>query len=182
MRLAWFWVGVWMMVLGCGDGSSADEPSADEEVKPCDDPRFTGQNCDECVDTRFTGESCDVCRTPAGDKDLDTVCPRWLQSTVNDLYMNESEVTVFQYRACVESGACAASEHDDSLWGPFACNYAWAGKENHPMNCVSFYGAENYCEWMGGRLPTDDEWEAEASNGAHGSIHGAIHPRRAASG
>ena len=33
------------------------------------------------------------------------------------------------------------------------------------MNCVNRYGAEQFCAWVGGRLPTEEEWYAAASNG-----------------
>jgi formylglycine-generating enzyme required for sulfatase activity len=37
------------------------------------------------------------------------------------------------------------------------------GFENYPVNFVSYYGAEAYCQFVGGRLPTETEWELAAS-------------------
>ncbi|MFK8265058.1 formylglycine-generating enzyme family protein [Capnocytophaga cynodegmi] len=34
-----------------------------------------------------------------------------------------------------------------------------AGKENHPVVFVSWYGAKAYAEWVGGKLPTEAEFE-----------------------
>lgn len=44
------------------------------------------------------------------------------------------------------------------------------GFENHPMVMVSYYGAIEFCNWMGGRLPTEMEW-LYAAQGGNNSKH-----------
>lgn len=73
--------------------------------------------------------------------------------------LSKTEVTVAQYRACVEAGACSepfTSSH---------CNWGRSGRDNHPVNCVSWTQAAAFASWAGGRLPTGEEWTYAATSG-----------------
>jgi len=78
------------------------------------------------------------------------------QVTVPDFEMTMTEVTVMQYAACVDAGACTAADT-----GSY-CNWEVAGREDHPINCVDWYQAVDFCNWAGGRLPSEAEWEYAA--------------------
>jgi formylglycine-generating enzyme len=74
--------------------------------------------------------------------------------------IEKTPVTVRQYKACVDSGSkpCQPSTGATSP----ECNWGVKGRENHPINCVSWADAEAYCNFVGKRLPTEAEWEKAA--------------------
>jgi formylglycine-generating enzyme required for sulfatase activity len=84
--------------------------------------------------------------------------------------MTRSEITVEQYMACVGAGACRAPD-----WNNGTC-YVQAGamkgplpesarQPDHPVVCVIWAQARDYATWIGGRLPSEAEWEWAARGG-----------------
>jgi len=86
----------------------------------------------------------------------------WLRSAPAGLDFTRSEVTVAQYRVCMQAGTCSAPMFSKDI--DKGCNLDYPDRAEHPMNCVNWSQANDFCAWAGGRLPTEAEWEAEATN------------------
>ena len=89
----------------------------------------------------------------------DDESPRFL-TELAPYCLDETEVTVGAYRACVEKGACT-KPHDKQ----FHCNFRYADREQHPINCVTWQQADQFCAALGERLPSETEWEYAARGG-----------------
>ena len=77
-------------------------------------------------------------------------------------YLGQTETTVDAYKRYV--AARNLRMPDEPFWGSQSLNPGWRAGQV-PMNQVSWNDAAKYCEWIGGRLPTEAEWEYAARAG-----------------
>jgi formylglycine-generating enzyme required for sulfatase activity len=86
--------------------------------------------------------------------------------TLDDFWIDRTEVTNGQYEQCVDARVCRAPTTCD--WGE--PTYEDVSRANHPVVCVDWHGARAYCAWARARLPTEAEWEY-AARGPDGYIY-----------
>ncbi len=133
-----------------------------------DEPTMLEQQCE----ASFSQTDSRTMLVPNGDPEtFCTIYAKTLEATTDTVYDDEGkphprkvfldafaidrdEVTVDNYRGCVKTGACALDPliaGDDRYIG---------GKL--PLVNVTWFEAQDYCRWHGGRLPTEAEWERAA--------------------
>jgi len=78
--------------------------------------------------------------------------------SVDAFWIQKVEATNQMYSRCVELGICEPPQADTGL----PDQYANADYDNYPVVGVTWEDARTYCEWIGGRLPTEAEWELTA--------------------
>ncbi|MBU1430868.1 formylglycine-generating enzyme family protein [Myxococcota bacterium] len=76
--------------------------------------------------------------------------------SVPSFELSRAEITVAEYTACVDAGRCAAP------WRGEGCNWGEPARQDHPINCINQHDALSFARWVGGRLPTEAEWEYAA--------------------
>jgi formylglycine-generating enzyme required for sulfatase activity len=76
-------------------------------------------------------------------------------------WIDQTEVTNAQYRKCLDAGVCRKPVYWDN--SDFSA-------PDQPVVGVTWNDARTYCEWAGGRLPTEAEWE-KAARGTDGRTY-----------
>ncbi len=95
----------------------------------------------------------------------DTSCSGYSQEspqhkvTLSAYYMDLTETTVGQYKACVDAGVCTVpSTQSPSTYATYP------GFPSNPVNYVNWTQSQQYCQWRGAGfdLPTEAQWEMAA--------------------
>ena len=78
-------------------------------------------------------------------------------------WISKTQVTNAMFTACVNAGVCKYSVKTST--NP---NYLDPLYSSHPVVFIAWDMAQMYCDWTGGRLPTEAEWE-KAARGPNGA-------------
>lgn len=186
MQKAFLLITALLFLFSCQENtnpSQDDTAATDTDIISQDDIL----NPDDDIDTYIVPDDIGVMvEIPAGEfmrgcnEAVDDECALDAELPYRSIYISafkidKYEVTTAQFAECVKAGACIEYEGEGLdrimyyLSGKNApgCNLDSPGRENYPMNCVSWLGAKTYCEWIEKRLPTEAEWE-KAARGTDG--------------
>lgn len=91
--------------------------------------------------------------------------PRHAVTITKGFWLGRTEVEINAYQRYVELDPKNRKMPAGPLW-----DKKW-NITNHPITGVSWNNAKSYCEWAGGRLPTEAEWEYVARAGSSDEIY-----------
>lgn len=112
---------------------------------------------------------------PAGEFIMGTDDGQLDESPQHTLYLDafwidQFEVSVGQYRQCVEAGSCSSPISTKSSYRAEYYDHPEGSFDDFPVIFVTWDMAQTYCEWAGRRLPTEAEWE-KAARGTDGRTY-----------
>ncbi len=141
-----------------GDPAEADppRPAPFVAVAPCDDP---GDDQRACVPGGAF-----ILGGPASDALLLSALPE-RPAVMSRFWIDRYEVTVARMRAALAAGLVLPYPlHERTAADPQCTWTASLGAfEDFALSCIDWYQARAFCQWAGGDLPTEAQWEYVAA-------------------
>ncbi|MFN3200158.1 MAG: MopE-related protein [Bradymonadia bacterium] len=162
----------------CNDSDPGTFPGADEACDGVDNDcnGFVDDGCPSDLRTELISipegpsllgsedaDQASCAQNPDNDENCDEVPQR--EITLSAFSIEVHEVTNGQYAACVAANRCRPPYRNPNLSS--SLRYEDPAFVNHPVVFVNQIQASTYCNWAGGSLPTEAQWEraARGSNG-----------------
>ncbi|MGI9641420.1 MAG: formylglycine-generating enzyme family protein [Acidimicrobiia bacterium] len=162
-----------LVALACSEAAESGSDAGEQRVDACD---VSQAWVPAGVFTQGT-ESTKGLNPPSwAEQELRSEQPAHQVEITTGYWIDVHEVTNADYQAFVDAGGYGDPSHwSEDGWGwaqrqgdavPVDCG----GAPDEPRVCVTWYEAEAYAHWRGGRLPTESEWEY-AARGPDSSIY-----------
>ncbi|MGH1346511.1 MAG: SUMF1/EgtB/PvdO family nonheme iron enzyme [Nannocystales bacterium] len=151
------------------ESTTADPTSVDTDstgAGGCNDASAPCPESQYCVRGTCQDPPANMVAVPGGPfmmgcSDSDPLCDDdespYHEVTLSPFAIDRYEVTLGEYRACMDATSCTVPAYD---WA--SCVFSADSSEANPIDCVSWLQAQAYCAWNDKRLPTEAEWEKAA--------------------
>ena len=147
----------------CPIDCSCCDPPCEPELEECIQPTTGGWVCAAKMVEIPAGNFWMGCNNCEGSEVNDASCygseHPYHEVHLDAYEIDRTEVTAAQYLACKNAGGCSAAGS-----GSYA-TFDVVGKEDHPVNYVTWFQAADYCQWVGKGLCTEAQWEKGARGG-----------------
>ena len=138
----------WAEQTNTTQASTHNSSTSTVKAKPCPETIPSGMSC--VPGGLFIRGSND------GPKSAYPQSKIWIQT----FFMDRNEVTVAEYKKCIRQKKCNFAKP----------RYMDFNRPRQPMNGVSWFDAQKFCQAYGKRLPTESEWE-KAARGTDGRLY-----------